>query len=183
MLDSVAHLEKLFAKFGAHHYGPEPVTLAQHAMQCARIAADASADEAMIAAAGLHDLGHLLILEDGKSYERANDHHDLVAADFLSEFLPGAVTEPIRWHVEAKRYLVANDAEYAKNLSEGSIVSLESQGGPMSEAEMQVFRVVAAYERALTLRRFDEAAKRPGAPEMTTSDFFQLVERVASWRL
>jgi predicted HD phosphohydrolase len=183
MHDFIAHLNTLFTQFGDTRYGPEPVTLKQHALQCAHLAKAAGSDDALIVAAGLHDLGHLLLLEDGKSYEKANDHHDLVAADFLSPYLPGSCTDAIRWHVEAKRYLVANDPEYAKNLSQASIDSLATQGGAMSEAEMQVFRVVTAYDHAIALRRMDEAAKQPDATEMPIQDFLGIVERVASRRL
>jgi gamma-butyrobetaine dioxygenase len=107
----------------------------------------------------------------------------LIGADMLDEYLPGSVVEPVRWHVEAKRYLVTVDPAYEAGLSEGSIASLIRQGGPMSEAEAKIFSNATAFNDAVALRRLDDAAKVPDGDRMAFADFLQIVERVASRRL
>jgi [1-hydroxy-2-(trimethylamino)ethyl]phosphonate dioxygenase len=183
MNELIERIEHLFNRHGGVHYGPEPVTLIQHSMQCAEAMRAITADDNQIVAAGLHDIGHLLVLEDGQHYAGGGDAHESIGAEMLAPYLPGAVVEPIRWHVEAKRYLVATDPVYESQLSPGSIASLEQQGGPMSEAEAQTFRSTAAFDTAVRLRRLDEGAKNPAAPGMPFTDFLAYVERVTSRRL
>jgi gamma-butyrobetaine dioxygenase len=72
------------------------------------------------------------------------------------------VTEPVRLHVAAKRYLCATKGGYFERLSPGSVRSLELQGGPMREAECEAFRAGPYYRDAVRLRAWDEAAKVPG---------------------
>ncbi|AMS31200.1 MAG: HD domain-containing protein [Betaproteobacteria bacterium] len=181
-MDKDKFLEKitqLFTRHGAVHYGPEPVTLMHHSMQCAQLAQAAGADDALIVAAGLHDIGHMVVLAEGRRYTDGGDNHEHIGAEFLSPFLTSAVVETVRLHVEAKRYLVANDAAYEALLSQGSIDSLKRQGGPMTEAESQTFRSSSAFSSAVALRRIDEAAKTVGAPGMPLTAFLAYVERVA----
>ena len=172
-------ITQLFTRHGAVHYGPEPVTLMQHSMQCAQLAQAAGAEDTLIVAAGLHDIGHMVVLEEGLHYTDGGDNHENIGAEFLSLFLPVAVVETVRWHVEAKRYLVATDAAYEALLSQGSIDSLKRQGGPMTEAESQTFRSISTFSSAVALRRMDEAAKTVDAPGMPFTDFLGYVERVA----
>ena len=88
--------------------------------------------------------------------------HEVVGADLLAAVLPPSVTEPIRMHVEAKRYLCAVDPTYAAGLSAGSQRSLAAQGGPMTEAEAVAFTTRPGAADAVRLRRWDDAGKVEG---------------------
>jgi phosphonate degradation associated HDIG domain protein len=153
---------ELFKERGDAAYLGEAVTQTAHALQSAHAAERAGAPTAQVAAALLHDLGHLLPPEFDSSAPAGDDSHEERAARWLSPFFPSAVTEPIRLHVAAKRYLVATEPSYAAGLSEASRDSLARQGGPMTAAEQEQFRRGPWAEAALALRRWDEAAKVPG---------------------
>ncbi len=182
MHELIEKIDNLFRRHGSAHYGPEPVTLLHHSMQCADLARSQMLGDKLVVSAGLHDIGHLLILDDGEPYGAANDHHERLGADFLEQYLPAAIVNPIRWHVEAKRFLVATEPAYRTTLSAGSIASLIQQGGAMTEAEMQTFRAIDGFRETVHLRRLDDQAKAPGAPGMVLGDFLWLVERYVSAR-
>lgn len=183
MDEFVEEVSQLFERHGGIHYGPEPVTILQHSMQCAALAAKMDLDDNLIVAAGLHDIGHLRILDVGDHYTDGGDHHEHIGAESLEPWLPGAVVSAIRWHVEAKRYLVAHDPAYAATLSEGSVASLERQGGPMRDAEMLVFSNTDAFADAIVLRKLDDAAKVPDDNGMPLNEFLAIIERVRTRRL
>jgi len=156
------HIEALFDRHGDQPYEGlrrEAVSALAHALQCADLAQNAGAPPSLVAAALLHDLGHFGI----DVPESIDDGHEHRAARWLARAFGPAVTEPIRLHVAAKRYLVAVDARYAADLSPASRHSLSLQGGPMSVAERTAFDAQPHAESALRLRRWDDAAKRPGA--------------------
>ena len=158
-------LIELFRTRGQGHYD-ELVTQYQHAVQSAHLA-KATGDARLVAAALLHDIGHLF--EDA-----ADDQHDLfhedIGADFLSAFYPESVTEPIRLHVPAKRYLCTVNPAYYEDLSPASRTSFGLQGGMMSEKELAAFRANPYHASAIELRRWDDLAKdTEGAfPEIDT---------------
>jgi len=157
MLDEI---RKLFAQSGASRYGGEAVSQLEHALQAAMFAERAQADPALIAAALLHDVGHLLHdLPDDAPEQGINDVHEARGAKWLARHFGPDVVAPVRLHVTAKRYLCAADADYAAQLSEPSRVSLRLQGGPMTADEMADFRRHPHFEAAVRLRRWDEAAK------------------------
>ncbi len=178
MHDLIAKLELFFDQYGDVRYGPEPVSLIAHSMQCAASARSNHLGDDLIVAAGLHDIGHFLVLDQGEQYAGGGDHHEAIGANFLAQFLPASVIVPIRWHVEAKRYLVATDLQYEAMLSMGSIESLKHQGGAMAENEILTFCSVDGYEDAILLRRLDDAAKVVGVTGMARTEFFAYVERV-----
>ena len=154
-------IEALFERHGQAVYDDsrrEPVTALAHALQCAQLAEWAHADDALVAAAFLHDLGHFLTPVSG---DAEDDRHELIALPYLSTFGP-AVLEPIRLHVAAKRYLVATDPEYLAGLSAASVHSLALQGGPMDDDEVALFEDTAFAMSAVQLRRWDDLAKTPG---------------------
>lgn len=138
------------------------VTQFEHALQSAALAAAVpGASSALIAAAFLHDVGHLLAGEhDGDdSFLRRDVQHEHIGARWLSRVFGPEVTEPIRLHVDAKRYLCTSVAEYYARLSASSRRSFEMQGGRMSDAEIERFRAQPYAEAALLLRRIDDTAK------------------------
>ncbi len=156
-------LAALFADYGDTLYDGsrrEAVTALQHALQCAQLAEWAGAPPALVTAALLHDIGHFH--EGLAADDRTDDGHELRALPWLGQHFGPAVTEPIRLHVAAKRYLVARDPGYREGLSPASIHSLALQGGPMSPAECAAFDAEPFGADALLLRRWDDAAKEPG---------------------
>lgn len=160
--DPVARIESLFRRYGASAYEGgrrESVSAIAHALQCAQLAEWAGADAPLVAAALLHDIGHFT---DGLPADDAqDDRHEHRALPWLSRAFGPAVTEPIRLHVAAKRYLVATDAAYLNGLSPASRHSLALQGGPMGVAERSAFEHEPHAPQAIWLRRWDDAAKDP----------------------
>ncbi len=170
----------LFDKRAGSQYGREPVNQMEHALQCALLAEQAGESIETVVAALLHDIGHLIAAErDGvmDDTQEKDDLHQYVALPFLRALLPDAVLEPIRLHVDAKRYLCATEPSYWAALSEGSQRSLELQGGPFSEAELQSFIAQPFAEEAVRLRRYDDLAKVPGKG---TPDFKYFAEKLSA---
>jgi phosphonate degradation associated HDIG domain protein len=177
--DPVQTILELFQARGSSEYGGEAVTQEEHALQAAASAMRDGGDEALIAAALLHDIGHLLHdLPDDAPDEGVDDHHENSGGAFIEAHFGPEVCEPVRLHVAAKRYLTAVEPEYMAKLSEPSIVSLQLQGGPMSDEEQATFRANPHWEAALRLRRYDEEAKVPGATTPTVKDFADLLRRL-----
>ena len=155
----------------------EEVSQTDHAIQCAALARRDGADEALIAAALLHDVGHLLDLAGGGAYTPGVDRrHEVTGADHLAAVFSPAVTEPIRGHVEAKRYLCAVEPEYAAGLSVGSQRSLAVQGGPMTADEAAAFVARPGAADAVRLRRWDDAGKVLGLQRPAFETYRTLLE-------
>jgi phosphonate degradation associated HDIG domain protein len=147
---------------GAAYFG-EPVTQLEHALQTAALADRCGAPDALVVAALLHDVGHLLHGRGEHVAEVGIDaEHEAVGHRWLSTHFGPAVTEPVRLHVAAKRCLCATDPVYAAALSTASKASLALQGGPMSAGEVEAFLARAWSAEAIALRRWDDAAKVPG---------------------
>lgn len=155
-----AKIGVLFAERGNSEYGGEPVTQLEHALQCALLAEQANAAKSQIVAALLHDVGHLLHdLPDDAPEQGVDDRHETSGHNFLRKHFDGAVSEPVRLHVAAKRYLCTVDESYYSQLSEPSIVSLKLQGGPMSTDERAEFESSPHWQAAVELRKWDDLAK------------------------
>jgi phosphonate degradation associated HDIG domain protein len=169
MTNPIDHLADLFNGAGSKAYLGEQVTLATHMLQAGARAEAAGAAGHLVAAALLHDIAHLPgLVSDTEPSADADDHHDDLGADWLARSFDESVTEPVRMHVAAKRYLCAVEPGYFDRLSETSVHTLRLQGGPMSEQEVRDFEASPHAEAAVELRRWDEAAKDPQAP---TPDF------------
>jgi len=159
----VAELADLFTQLGSLRYG-EDVNQLEHALQTAHHAKVDDAPPELIAAALLHDVGHMMQKAGEDAADRGIDtRHEHISAGYLARAFGPEVTEPIRLHVAAKRYRVAIDPAYHQRLSTASLQSLALQGGPMSEAEVEAFLADPAAEAALRLRGYDEAGKAPEA--------------------
>ena len=138
----------------------ESVSLLEHVLQTAQLAEWDDAGEAMISAAFLHDIGQLLPLPPGA--DRVDDVHELRAVSFLAEAFASEVLEPIRLHVQAKRYLAGRDPRYAARLSPASARGLATHGGPMTPFEARLFEELPFAAEAVQLRLYDDRAKTPG---------------------
>jgi phosphonate degradation associated HDIG domain protein len=163
--DPVRVIADLFAAEGAREYLGEPVSQAAHMLQAAALAEAAGAGPELVAAALLHDAGHFTGAVSGHelmSGGRDNRHSD-AGADWLAQWFGPGVTEPVRLHVAAKRYLCAVEPGYFGGLSPASMRILRVQGGPMSPAESARFEASPWCQSALRLRRWDDAAREPGA--------------------
>jgi [1-hydroxy-2-(trimethylamino)ethyl]phosphonate dioxygenase len=159
----VDRLLDLLAGAGNRQYGGERVSQCEHALRCAALASGEDAAPTLVAAALLHDIGHLLH-EVGEEPARRgiDDHHEIVGADALLAAFGPAVAGPVLLHVAAKRWLCATDPGYFDRLSPGSVRSLALQGGRFTPAEAAQFQAVPFAGEATRVRRWDEAAKMPG---------------------
>jgi phosphonate degradation associated HDIG domain protein len=161
---SVNDIFDLLSTRGHAQYGGESVSQLDHALQCAQLAEENNEAPETIVAALLHDLGHLLLDSEDKNREieqQRDDLHQFIALPFLRSMFPDAVLEPIRLHVDAKRYLCATDADYWQALSPASKCSLELQGGVYTASEAATFITQPFAEQAVRLRRYDDLAKVP----------------------
>ena len=161
-LDRIA---RLFADQGSAEYFGEAVTQAEHMLQAGALAQAEGAPAALVAAALLHDLGHFHGEVSGHDLMQGTDNrHSHTGADWLAQWFGPAVTEPVRLHVAAKRYLCAVEPGYFDLLAPASVHTLAVQGGPMTPAQAEEFAAHPYGADAVRLRRWDEAAKDPQAP-------------------
>ena len=159
---TLQEVNELLLRRGQTQYGMEAISQLEHALQCANLAELAGETVETITACLLHDLGHLLAAEREGAVEHdttEDDLHQFIALPFLRGIFPDAVLEPIRMHVDAKRYLCLIDPGYWADLSPASKHSLEQQGGIFDESQAQKFIVQPFAEEAVRLRRYDDLAK------------------------
>lgn len=172
----VDRVSSLFAHGGARAYFGEPVTQTAHALQCAQLAERDGAGPALIVAALLHDVGHLLHgLPEDIADQGLDARHEQAGHEWLSRHFGDAVTEPVRLHVDAKRYLCAVEPDYLATLSPASLQSLALQGGPFSRDEADAFARLPHAAAALRLRRWDDEAKVPGLDTPDLSHYTALI--------
>jgi phosphonate degradation associated HDIG domain protein len=161
---AAAVLGELFASAGAADYLGEPVTQAGHMLQAAALAERSGAPPEQIAAALLHDVGHLTGARSGRELMQGSDNrHGEQGASWLARWFGPDVTEPVRLHVDAKRYLCAVEPDYFSRLSPASVFTLSVQGGPMRPGEIAAFEASPYATAACQVRRWDEQAKDPDA--------------------
>jgi gamma-butyrobetaine dioxygenase len=180
---SVDDVLALYEQWGLHRYDEE-VTQLDHALQTAACAEADDASDALVAAALLHDVGHLLVLvASGGTAAIDVDHgHETLGAQWLRSLFPAAVTAPIGLHVRAKRYRCAIEPSYRARLSEGSTRSLVRQGGPMSPGEARGFESNLAAGDAIRLREWDDAGKVEGLAVAPLASYRPLLARLARGR-
>lgn len=174
-----AEVLTLFERGGDSQYGGEAVTQLEHGLQAAMLAEQQGASSEIIVAALLHDIGHLLhLLPDDAPDKGIDDLHETLAAEWLEGRFPPEVLEPVRLHVESKRYLSAAEPGYMDSLSRPSTISLELQGGPMSPEERREYELGPHFEAAIAVRRWDDEAKVAGLATPPLSHFMSHVRRV-----
>ncbi len=156
-------ITRLFETGGNAAYFGEPVSQTEHALQTAHLAECEGAADALVVAALLHDVGHLLHgLPETIADKGVDGRHEAGGSAWLARQFGAAVTDPVRLHVAAKRYLCAVDPGYLARLSPASQWSLELQGGPFDADGVRAFEAEPFYKEAVRLRRWDDQAKIPG---------------------
>jgi gamma-butyrobetaine dioxygenase len=175
-MNGIEEIAALFTGIGAREYLGERVSMAQHMLQAGSLAQAARADDALIAAALLHDVGHFRDELPGTDW--VDSRHADIGATWLSQWFVLDVTEPIRLHVAAKRYLCTTEPGYLDRLSAASTHTLHLQGGPMSRREVVEFDRLLYASAAVALRRWDEQAKDPDAETPVFDDFRPLLSRL-----
>jgi [1-hydroxy-2-(trimethylamino)ethyl]phosphonate dioxygenase len=162
-MEKVETILQMFAVAGNAAYFGEVVSQTEHALQSAHLARSAGANDELVVAALLHDVGHLLRgFPENAAAHGIDDTHEDVGAAWLEQHFGLAVSVPVRLHVAAKRYLCAVDPSYLSGLSSASQLSLKLQGGPFTPAEARAFELQPHFEAAVKLRRWDDGAKVPG---------------------
>ena len=170
-MTGVEAIAELFAGPGARDYLGEPVTIGSHMRQAGHLAEAAGADGSLVAAALLHDIGHLRNETDSR--------HGDAGAQWLSQWFGAAVTEPVRLHVAAKRYLCATEPGYFGLLSTESVRTLALQGGPMTAGQAAAFEAMPFARDAVAVRRWDDEAKDPALTPPEFAHFAPLLVRLA----
>ena len=172
----LAEIETLLLTRGQRRYGLEDISQLQHALQAATIAERQHETPAFITAALLHDIGHMThTLGENPTAGGIDDRHEQHGHDYLVGHFGPDVTEPVRLHVAAKRYLCATDPTYFDRLAPDSVLSLKLQGGPMSAREASEFAAGRHAKAAVRLRRIDETAKVKDLPTPQITHFIQYV--------
>jgi phosphonate degradation associated HDIG domain protein len=179
----IADIFALFLTKGQGAYFGEAVTETEHALQCAHLAEQSGAGSDLIAAALLHDVGHLLHgLPEDIAAQGRDARHEEGGAAWLSRHFGPAVVDPVRLHVAAKRYLCAVEPDYLAGLSSASRLSLRLQGGPFTPDEVRRFEQEPWFRAAVAVRRWDDAAKVPGLAVPGLEHYRNHLEAVLSRR-
>ncbi len=177
---TLADIARLFDERGHEQYSGEPVTQLEHALQTARLAEDEGADDELVTAALLHDLGHLLHdLGATPTLQGVDDLHQYRAVPFLRGVFGDGVIGAIQGHVDAKRYLCATRPGYYEALSADSKRSLVLQGGTFSDEEAARFIAQPGAENAVRLRVWDDLAKAEGLATPPLAHFLERARRCA----
>ncbi|MBY6055293.1 HD domain-containing protein [Leisingera daeponensis] len=172
----VAFIGDIFDRRGDEEYLGEPVTMTEHMLQGATIAEANGQPEEIIVGALLHDIGHFTSEFGTFSMDDTEDRfHEEAGAEVLEQFFPSVITDCVRYHVAAKRYLCATRPEYFNRLSEASIHSLNLQGGPMNAEEVAEMEKNPNLKQIIAVRYLDEAGKRA---DMETPDYWHFAPMV-----
>ena len=171
----------VFEARGSGAYFGESVSMTEHALQAAHFGQAEGAPPALILAALLHDIGHLVEdVPDDIADWTTDARHEEVGGRWLAQRFPAEVSEPVRLHVPAKRYLCATDERYFSRLSPASVATLELQGGPMSAREAERFETERFHRDAVRVRRWDDAGKVAGLATAGMADYRAMIEALAT---
>jgi phosphonate degradation associated HDIG domain protein len=177
-------ITSLFSRHGAQSYFGESVSMAGHSLQTAHAGQLEGAPAALIVAALLHDIGHLVEdVPDDLLDWKTDARHEEVGSGWLALRFGPEIYEPVRLHVPAKRYLCAADRSYFARLSSASARTLELQGGPMSAAEMATFERERFFADAVRIRRWDDLGKTAGVVTPALSAYASLISQCSRNRV
>jgi phosphonate degradation associated HDIG domain protein len=175
----VDFIGSIFDRRGSEEYLGEPVSMGEHMLQGATIAEQNGQPEEIIVGVLLHDIGHFTSEFGTFTMEDTEDrHHEDAGAEVLERFFPSVITDCVRYHVAAKRYLCATRPEYYSLLSEASVHSLRLQGGPMSAEKVAEFEMNPHLKQIIAVRYLDDAGKRPGTQTPDYWHFAPMVQRM-----
>jgi [1-hydroxy-2-(trimethylamino)ethyl]phosphonate dioxygenase len=170
----------VFAGRGSGAYFGERVSMTEHMLQAAYFAQQEAAPPALVVAALLHDVGHLIEdVPDDLADWTADARHEETGAAWLAARFEAAISEPVRLHVPAKRYLCATDTNYVAMLSDASVVTLRLQGGPMLPADTLQFETEFFHREAVRIRRWDDQGKVVGLKTPALAGYRELIEKFA----
>ena len=156
-------------------YIGEKVTMSEHMIQTAMLAEKAKCDDDLICSCLLHDYGHFILDNpDELVKENLDGKHEDIGYEYLKNIFKKEIIEPIKYHVQAKRYL-ARDEKYFNLLSEASKISLKLQGGVLNDEESIIFEVQDYFKSTILLRKFDEAAKKTDIKMKSIHDYKKLL--------
>jgi phosphonate degradation associated HDIG domain protein len=180
MTDAADELALIYAHRGSGAYFGEAVTMTEHGLQAAYFAEQHGAPETLVLASLLHDVGHLIEPTPDKLADWKQDaRHELSGSRWLAARFGPEVSEPVRLHVPAKRYLCTTDPAYFRQLSAASVTTLALQGGPMSQVEARSFEAERYWREAVLLRQFDDQGKISGLNTPPFEHYRALIERCA----
>jgi gamma-butyrobetaine dioxygenase len=169
---AVDELGKVFLGPGMDDSYGEAMSIRDHMLRSAELAAKRGLDDAGVAAALLHDIGWAGDPGDPVPHETA-------AADRLRGIFGPRVADPVYWHVEAKRYLVARRPGYYDRLSAASHQTLRQQGGPMDDAQCERFAALPDHELYCAIRLIDDDSKDIASTQTAWADYVPLLRRLA----
>ena len=170
-------VDKIINKYQNNNslYIGEKVTITEHMVQTAMLAEENNSTESLVCACLLHDFGHFIIQDPDYLVTKSIDgKHENVAFNFLKNYFKPEVFEPIKLHVQAKRYLCRSKS-YWNILSEASKTSLKLQGGIMSDNEAKKFISLKFHDDAILLRKYDDDGKIPNIKTKKIEDYRDLI--------
>jgi phosphonate degradation associated HDIG domain protein len=174
-------IRRIFERRGSDAYFGESVSMKDHALQAAYFAQQGAAPTALVVAALLHDVGHLLdnVPDDIEDWT-ADAHHEELGSRWLAQRFRPEVSEPVRLHVAAKRYLCATDPQYFETLSTASVHTLKLQGGLLAAHEIAAFEAQPYFRQAVRVRRWDDQGKVAGLSTPSLEDYTALIETLTT---
>lgn len=176
-MDVSDEIFSIFTARGLAAYFGEPVSMTQHCLQAAHCAQLDRAPESLIVAALLHDIGHLVVdVPDDIADWTSDAFHEKVGSDWLAQRFGPEISEPVRLHVPAKRYLCATRPEYLAKLSPASVITLKLQGGAMSAAEVAAFEAETYFKEAVRIREWDDSGKVEDSPTPDLVSYRAMIE-------
>ena len=168
----------IFGSRGSVAYFGESVSTTEHCLQTAHCAQLEQAPASLIVAALLHDIGHLVVeVPDDIADWTSDAFHEKVGAEWLAQRFGPEVSEPVRLHVPAKRYLCATRLAYLAKLSPASVITLKLQGGVMSAAEVASFEAESFFKDAIRIREWDDRGKVEGSDTPDLVSYRAMIER------
>ena len=170
----------IYGRLGTAAYFGERVSMSEHGLQAAHFARVQEAPDTLVVAALLHDVGHLLETVPDQIEDWISDaRHEEVGARWLAQRFGADISEPVRLHVAAKRYLCATEPHYFAQLSAASVHTLKLQGGPMSPPEVAGFEQQPYYREAARVRRCDDQGKVAGLKTAGLREYAALIDSLA----